>query len=531
MRASCVAGREIRNKLFIATVVFSTCFCDGKARGAAQDPFDVIHSFAGSPNDGGSPTYGTSLGLGGSTLYGVTQYGGTKTNGVLFKVNGNGSGYIVLHVFNGTNFLNPTGSKNDGALPTGTPVVDGTTVYGMTVWGGSNGFGTIYRINPDGSGFQILHHFSGVNDGTFPQGSLVLSGSTLYGMTSSGGNISSQGTLFRIETNGTGYRLLHNFAPGATDGAATIGSPLVLGSRVYGMAQFGGSLGSGVLWAVNTNGTGYQLLHTFTGTVTDGSLPYGSLVSDGTDLYGMTSSGGANNVGTVFRIGTNGMAFQILHNFALNEGWSPFGDVTLVGSKLYGMTHSGGAGGLGGGVIFEMGLDGSGYQVLHTFNVAFDGSNGMVPFGSLTFADSSLFGMTSQGGSKFQGCVFAYRLNGSSGGGGTAQLGGGFNTFKEVCKTKRGVLGCTLTAFLTLQNTGTAASVPTHLRYFLSGDGAFDAGADIQFGEKKWPKIKPGKSKKLRVKAKTTASTIGSYILAVDDAGSVLGSAQIPPAP
>ena len=532
MRGRHVVSRGIRNNFLLgALLVCAFALGERRLNAATQAPFKVIHSFTGGANDGAMPTYGTSLAASGSTLYGVTQSGGPSTNGVLFKISTGGSGFSVLHAFNGyTIFLNPAGSKNDGAMPTGTPVLVGSTLYGMTTQGGSNGFGTLYKIGIDGSGFQILHHFANTGgDGYLPQGSLTLDGSTLYGMTASGGSNFSQGVVFRIETSGDGYQILHHFVPGANDGASAIGSPIVSGSKVYGMTQFGGSSGVGVLWSVNTNGTGYQILHPFTGTTTDGSHPYDSLLLDGTTLYGMTSSGGANNVGAIFRIETSGAGFAILHSFALNEGWQPFGNLTLANSKLYGMTHSGGAGGLGGGVLFQLNPDGREYQVLHTFTL--NGMDGSIPFGSLKFAESALFGVTSLGGAKFQGCVFAYKLGagGGSGDGGTAVLSGAFSKFKELCKTRRGALTCTLTAFLTAQNGGTAASSPTHLRYFLSADNAFDNAVDVPIGEKVWPRIKPGKSKKLRVKTKTTESTVGMYLLAVDDANAVFASAAIAP--
>ena len=58
----------------------------------------------------------------------------------------------------------------------------------------------------------------------------------------------------------------------------------------------------------------------------------------------------------------------------------------------------------------------------------------------------------------------------------------------------------------------------------ICGDATFDSAVDVQFGTKKLAKIKAGKFKKLRLKAKTTESTAGRYLLAVDDAGTVVAS-------
>ena len=70
-------------------------------------------------------------------------------------------------------------------------------------------------------GFSVLHSFGSVsNDGAYPLGSLTLSGSTFYGMTAGvyykpfgfGDNVYGNSTIFRINTDGTGYQVLHSFA-------------------------------------------------------------------------------------------------------------------------------------------------------------------------------------------------------------------------------------------------------------------------------------------------------------------------------
>jgi uncharacterized repeat protein (TIGR03803 family) len=66
----------------------------------------------------------------------------------------------------------------------------------MTNYGGDDGAGTIFKINADGTGFTLLHEFAdGSDDGSNPMGSLTLVGSTLYGMTPYGGD-DGAGTIF-----------------------------------------------------------------------------------------------------------------------------------------------------------------------------------------------------------------------------------------------------------------------------------------------------------------------------------------------
>jgi uncharacterized repeat protein (TIGR03803 family) len=136
------------------------------------------------------------------------------------------------------------------------------------------------------------------------------------------------------------------------------------------------------------------------------------LTLDGSTLYGMTVGGGTHGVGTIFKIGTDGSAYNILHSFALlSDGGDPwFGSMTLNGSTLYGMTYRGGSSGNNGdgyGTIFKIGTDGSGYSVLHPFS---DGSDGAYPAGSLTLSGSTLYGMTNGGGAYNKGVIFSLTI-------------------------------------------------------------------------------------------------------------------------
>ena len=68
---------------------------------------------------------------------------------------------------------------------------------------------------------------------------------------------------------------------------------------------------------MNTDGTDYQVLHEFAGKPDDGAHPYGSLTLVGSKLYGMTSTGGSGGIsgggsgyGVIFSIDTNGEQLQ-----------------------------------------------------------------------------------------------------------------------------------------------------------------------------------------------------------------------------
>jgi uncharacterized repeat protein (TIGR03803 family) len=58
----------------------------------------------------------------------------------------------------------------------------------------------VFKVNTNGTGFSVLKRFTG-SDGSGPRAGLVLSGATLYGTTTSGGNL-NDGTVFRIDLSG-----------------------------------------------------------------------------------------------------------------------------------------------------------------------------------------------------------------------------------------------------------------------------------------------------------------------------------------
>jgi uncharacterized repeat protein (TIGR03803 family) len=397
--------------------------------------YTLLHGFTGPTNhDGANPYYG-KLTTDGTSLYGLTLSGGSNNVGTIFKISPEGSDYQVLHSFNGVYILNQNGNTNDGAHPYGSLLLIGSTLYGMTQDGGTNGFfgetlGTIFRINTDGTGFSLIHSFSdneGPDDGYGPYGSLVTDGTNLFGMTTES-TLGAGGVIFSISPNGSNYTIMHVFGTNSIDGSAPQGSLLYSGGVLYGMTADGGTNGTtdaGTIFSINTDGTGYQLIYSFSGTTTDGGNPYGSLILSNSTFYGMTRNGGANSEGTVFSVGTNGLGFQLLHSFSLSEIYGPFGDLTLSNNTLYGMAYHGGTNGAGDGGVFQIGTGGTGYQFVHIFNYEpiINTKDGSTPFGSLLLFNSQLYGMTFAGGStNYLGAVFTLGPSGGGGGGSVGSL-------------------------------------------------------------------------------------------------------------
>jgi uncharacterized repeat protein (TIGR03803 family) len=217
-------------------------------------------------------------------LYGMTQQGGTYYSGNVFKILPDGSGYTDLLDFNGS---------TNGGNPYGSLMSDGNYLYGMTTYGGANSAGTLFKVKPDGTSYTLLMDFAANSN---PEGNVISDGTYLYGTTRAAG-ANGLGTVFKIKTDGTGYSDIHDFL-GTADGSTPDGSLLLFGNYMYGMTYDGGSVSSGTMFKMKTDGTGFAKLMDF--VVNNGNSPYGSFITDGNYLYGMTDGGGGGN-GTIFR--------------------------------------------------------------------------------------------------------------------------------------------------------------------------------------------------------------------------------------
>ncbi len=361
----------------------------------------------------------------GTFLYGMTSaggtiIGGTNNNGTIFKILPDGTGYAKLHDFDGL---------ANGSGPSGGLISDGTFLYGMTYYGGTNDDGIIFKIMPDGTGFvkllDFLLTFNGPT-GSNPSGSLISDGTYLYGMTDEGGT-NNDGILFKIMPDGTGYAKLLDFDDPTTGGTPT-GSLLIDGTFLYGMTN-GGSNNCGTIFRIMPDGSGFAKLFDFTGTP-DGCSPFGSLISDGTFLYGMTWGDGTNLYGTIFKIMPDGTGYAKLLDFAgTPDGGRPFGSLISDGTFLYGMTSLGGTIDLG--TIFRIMPDGTEYAKLFDF----DGlANGSGPSGGLISDGTFLYGMTGYGGTSGCGTIFRFQQLGT----GIAEdkVQSGFNVFPNPSNGK-----------------------------------------------------------------------------------------------
>jgi len=350
----------------------------------------TLASFNG-PN-GRSPTAPVVMDDSGN-LYGTTSGGGSAGEGTVFKLSPNGT-LTTLVNFDGDSFP-------DGASPYSGLIRDRSgNLYGAT-WGGGYpfqaGYGTIFKISPNGTLTYLFNNFNGFTNGAHPShygtGLVMDGGGNFYGTTEQGG-ASGTGTVFELSPNGTLTTL-------ASLGGNSFGGLLRDSSgNLYGTTHGGGSAGDGTVFKLSPDGT-LTTLNNFPNS-SDGAFPEAGLIMDGAgNLYGTTNGGGAFGLGTVFKLSPNG-TFTTLHSFNGADGENPIGGLLMDGSgNLYGTTTQGFFGSWG--TVFELSPGGT-LTTLHSFN---GGGDGALPdAGLIADGQGNLYGTTSSGGPGGYGTVF-----------------------------------------------------------------------------------------------------------------------------
>ena len=273
----------------------------------ANGAFTNLFSFTGTNN----PYLGANPGAalvqaGDGSFYGTADFGGASTNAVPV-MSGAGYGTLFQLTTNGTVVVPVFLGYTNGAYPSGGLVLgqDGS-FYGTTTCGGRGissvfpGYGTVFKMTPDGT-LTNIYRFTGAGDGGLIYAGLVQgSDGDLYGG-AFGGGAQGYGTLFKVSTNGS-FTLLHTFTffeNGSPYGGLTRGSD----GNFYG-TTYGAYVGYGTIFLLTPRGA-FTNLVSFTGTIGVylGAHPDGVLVQgpDG-NFYGTASQGGASGLGTIFRL-------------------------------------------------------------------------------------------------------------------------------------------------------------------------------------------------------------------------------------
>jgi uncharacterized repeat protein (TIGR03803 family) len=258
--------------------------------------------------DGENPNAGLVRDTAGN-LFGTTVYGGSNGHGTVFELDTTGK-ETLLYTFTG---------GSDGGQPIAGLLIDAAgNLYGTTSLGGTFNGGTVFKIDTSGNE-TVLHRFGPAPDGGYPYSGLVMDpAGNLYGTTLEGG-LSDNGVVFKLDVAGN-ETVLYSFCSlsNCLDGSEPFaGLTMDATGNLYGTTGFGGAYNNGTVFQLDTTGS-ETVMYSFEGGA-DGSVPYAGLILDSAhDLYGTTPGGGASNLGTVFELNASGIE-TVLHSFLRRE--------------------------------------------------------------------------------------------------------------------------------------------------------------------------------------------------------------------
>jgi uncharacterized repeat protein (TIGR03803 family) len=380
-------------------------------------------------------------------LIGVCPEGGEKAEGGVFSIRPDGSDFKWVHSFRSM-LLGGVASGPRGVVEGSDGRLYGTTQYGgrangaLTALGlGAFGDGTVFSMAGDGSDYRELHRFMAEDgEGIGPMAGLTRTAEgALFGASFGAGILNNKavsGAIFQLEPNGAGFRVIHRFASTPDDGGAPFAT-MIQGrdGSLYGVTDGGGSsmARNGTVFTFKTDGTGYRILHSFPSKLPngiDGRMPRTTPLEgrDGS-LFGTTSSGGEHDQGVVFRMSRDGKDFRVLHEFNaatglvedpngfieavvngkpghfrnIGDGRTPQELAQLPDGTLLGTTEDSGPN--GGGTVFRMEPDGTGFTTLHAFPSSTD--DGVNPHGPLVLGkDGAIYGLCARTRDNQGGMIF-----------------------------------------------------------------------------------------------------------------------------
>jgi uncharacterized repeat protein (TIGR03803 family) len=391
--------RTLGFALACAAIILSLAVC------AQAQTFTTLGNFTGF--NGAYPSFGSMVQATNGNYYGSTQYGGkNKDYGAIFQLTAAGT-LSTLYTFC------TLAACADGAFPEVAPILGSDrNFYGTTTSGGnSTNAGTVYKMTIGGK-LTTLYAFcptQSCSDGFSPIGLIQGSNSNFYGVTQNGGAF-REGTIFELTSTGQ-FKVLHSFCnqPGCTTGALPGASPMQASNgNLYGTTTGGGFHGGGVVYEITPGGS-YKALYNFCSQTNcaDGSVSQATLVQDANgNLYGTTLYGGSYGHGTVFEI-TPSDQYIVLHSFDGIDGETPQSAVTLANDgNLYGTTTNGS----NDGNIYQITPEGT-YTSLYSFCNNSICSAYAAAYGLLQGTNGIFYGATADGGTHNEGIVYSFSNN------------------------------------------------------------------------------------------------------------------------
>jgi uncharacterized repeat protein (TIGR03803 family) len=296
--------------------------------------------------------------------------------------------------------------QSNGSYPNSLVLDARGNIYGTTSGGGTNGYGTVFKLSKRGTGGPI-YNFGNSPDLEYPSGQLLLdSAGNLYGLAAAGGTY-GYGGVFMMSPTGQ-ETIVYSFT-GGTNGIGPSGLARDASGNLFGLTSGGGAYDYGTVFEISAGDE--TVLYSFTGGA-DGAYPSSLVLDSAGNLYGATQWGGLLaaecdsdgylvGCGTIFKLAAGSWSFSLLHSFNGRDGWG-VNSLFLDGDMLYGNTLQGGPLNeravkhgvvvfAGWGTVFKMSTNG-GFTTLHYSNERTAWPSG------LTIWKGDLYGTTIHGG-------------------------------------------------------------------------------------------------------------------------------------
>lgn len=319
----------------------------------------------------------------------------------LVRMKTDGSLFELLHQFTGA---------TDGANGIiGLTEVPGNKIFGVMKQGGNDNGGTLFSINTNGTGFTVHHHFTSAT-GFEPESKLVYFDGKLFGTVRQGGD-NGLGVLYAIDADGSNYRVLRHFETSFATGDPFGNIQITIEGRVFGcypQHHIDNSFVANRLWKSDTSGSNAQNFFSVDQRA-HGQYNLGIILSNDT-IFLTTQEMGRHQGGVISVVDTVGNSATALHHFGfVADGfWPKTGLIRGSDARLYGTASVGGPD--GNGVVFSVNASGTGFFATHRFSDA----EGYEPVGELLEASNGkIYGALHFGGPINTGCIYRMERSGA----------------------------------------------------------------------------------------------------------------------
>ncbi|MGA3065699.1 MAG: choice-of-anchor tandem repeat GloVer-containing protein, partial [Tepidisphaeraceae bacterium] len=286
---------------------------------------------------------------------------------------------------------------NSAVVAQGVVADNSGDLFGTTEAGGDHDSGTIWELASGSTVPTALYSFTGASDGSSPVAITIDSAGNLYGTTLNGA-AETFGTIWELPKGATTVTNLYTFTTKAQASGIAIDS----NGDLFGTTQFQGTDGIGSIWELAAGATAPTTLYSFTNS-TDGEYPQGIAIDSAGNLYGACADSSIGS-GTLWKLPVGATAVTTLYAFpggadvAYPDGVAIDAEGNLFGTDSY-------TGADNNGTAWEFAAGATAVTTLYSFT---DGNDGAVPGEVCLDHDGDFFGTTLTGGSAGNGTIFEF---------------------------------------------------------------------------------------------------------------------------